>query len=540
MPIGCLYSILHSMRAVPATLFAISLGVVPCVPAQVITSQYDNARTGANLRETILTPKNVNASQFGKLFTLHVDGDVYAQPLYLPAVQIPGKGVRNVAFVATEHDTVYAFDADGHVSTPLWERSFLDAKAGIKTIPDRDVGCPFIAPEIGITSTPAIDPSSGTLYVLARTKEWRGFFSSDEYVQKLHALDVATGAEKLGGPVTIRASVDGKGAGSSKGKVAFDPPRENPRAALLIANGNVYLTWASSCDVAPYHGWVMTYDARTLTQTAVFNVSPDAEEGGIWLGDTGPAADDRGNVFVPTGNGRFDAASGGRDFGDSILKLGPKLALLDWFTPFNQQELNSYDADLGSGGPVLLPDQPGGHPHQLVVAGKGGVLYVLDRDQMGKYHSGSDLHAVNSIPLGNVMAFGAPAYCNGHLYILVTDHGIEDFPLRRGALSRSPAARGEHAFIHPGATPSISANGAKDGIVWAVEPKSWHTPDRPAVLRAYDALNVATELYNSEQAGARDRAGISLHFTIPVVANGRVYAGAKREIDVYGLLSASR
>jgi hypothetical protein len=280
------------MRAASAILLAVSLGVVPCsvvpcIRAQVITSQYDNARTGANLRETILTPKNVNANQFGKLFTLHVDGDVYAQPLYLPSVQIPGTGARNVIFVATEHDTVYAFDADGHVSTPLWERSFLDAKAGIKTVPGRDVACPFITPEIGITSTPAIDPSSGTLYVLARTKEWRGFFNSDEYVQKLHSLDVATGAEKLGSPVTIRASVDGKGAGSSKGKVAFDPLRENPRAALLIANGNVYLTWASSCDVAPYHGWIIAYDAHTLTQTAVFNVSPDAEEGEILLGDTG-------------------------------------------------------------------------------------------------------------------------------------------------------------------------------------------------------------------------------------------------------------
>jgi hypothetical protein len=514
--------------------------LTPAAPAQVLTSQYDNARTGANLHETRLTPKNVNANQFGRLFALHVDGDVYAQPLYLPNVQVPGKGTRNVLFVSTEHDTVYAFDADGHVSTPLWERSFLDAKAGIKTVAARDVNCPFIIPEIGITSTPAIDPASNTIYILARTKESRGFFVSDEYVQKLHALDVATGAEKFGGPVTIRASVDGKGAGSSKGKVAFDPLRENPRAALLLASGNVYLTWASSCDVPPYHGWVMAYNAHTLAQTAVFNVSPDAQEGGIWLGDTGPAADDQGNLFVPTGNGTFDAASGGRDFGDSVLKLGPQLALLDWFTPFNQQELNSYDADLGSGGPVLIPDQPGSHRHLLVIAGKGGVLYVLDRDQMGKYRSGSDLHAVDSVPLGNVLAFGASAYWNGHLYLVVTDHGIEDFPLRRGAISHGPVARGSHAFIHPGATPSASANGAKDGIVWVLESRNLRSSDRPAVLHAYHALNVAAELYNSEEAGARDRAGNALHFSIPTVANGRVYVGAKREVDVYGLLTESR
>jgi hypothetical protein len=505
-------------------------------PGQVTTAQYDNARTGANTRETILTPKNVNARQFGKQFVLHVDGDVYAQPLYLPQLQIPGKGVHSVIFIATEHNSVYAFDAAGQPSAPLWQRSFLDAKAGVKTVPANDVLCPFIAPEIGITSTPVIDPASGTIYVLARTREDHGWYKPDEYVQKLHALDAATGAEKFGGPVTTQATVPGKGDGSSGGKVNFDPLHENPRAALLLANGNVYLTWASSCDVGSYHGWIMAYDAHTLAQTAVFNVSPDADAGGIWLGDAGPAADSGGNIYVSTGNGRFDAASGGRDFGDSVLKLGPKLTLLDWFTPFNQQGLNRRDLDLGSGGPVLLPDQPGDHPHQTVVAGKGGVLYVLDRDHLGRYGSGRDSGAVDSFRLGGG-EFGAPAYWNGHLYTLAGNNVVRDFPMRNGVLSRVSASAGADAFADSGATPAVSADGNRDGVVWALESKGWRSPDQAAVLHAYDALDVAKELYRSDENG-RDGAGRTLRFAIPTVANGRVYVGTKSQVDVYGLLGA--
>ena len=430
--------------------------VAPFSTAQVPTSQYDNARTGANTHETILTPKNVNSQQFGKLSALRVDGDVYAQPLYLPQVEIPGKGTHGVVFVATEHDSVYAFDASGQVSTPLWQRSFLDAKAGVKAIAANDVLCPFIAPEAGITSTPVIDQASGTLYVLARTREYRGLITPDEYVQKLHALDVATGAEKFGGPVAIHATVPGKGAGSSWGRVTFDALKENPRAALLLASSNVYLTWASSCDVGTYHGWVMAYDAHTLAQVVAFNVSLDAEEGGIWLGDAGPAADQEGNLYVPTGNGKFDAAAGGRNFGDSVLKLGPKLALLDWFTPYDQQDLNRHDADLGSGGPVLLGNQPGAHPHQMVVAGKGGVMYVLDRDRMGHFNPDNNKAIVDSFSLGGG-AFGAPAYWNGHLYVLVSNNASTTFPFaaapcresRRSAARRSSSIPARHHRCPP-------------------------------------------------------------------------------------------
>ena len=338
-----------------------------CFPAlsQVVTSQNDNARTNANLHETTLTPANVNARQFGRINTLKVDGDIYAQPLYLPNVEMPGKGRHNVLFVATEHDSVYAFDADGSPKEPLWHVNFLDPQAGIRPVPAQDAGCPFIVPEIGITPTPVIDLPTGTLYVLARTRVSQGALKADRYEQRLHALAITTGVEKFGGPAAIEAP-------------GFDPLRELPRAGLLLVNGQVYLTWASSCDVATYHGWVMAYDAHTLSQTAAFNTSPGAGESGIWQSDNGPAADEEGHVYLATGNGQFNA---GRDYGDTVLKLGlegRRLAVRDSFTPDDQRELNARDLDIGSGGPMLTPNG------LLLVGGKDGKLYVLDRGQMGK------------------------------------------------------------------------------------------------------------------------------------------------------------
>jgi len=504
--------------------------------AQILTAQYDNARTGATLHETTLTRANVNAAHFGKIFSFPVDGDVYAQPLYLPGVEIPGKGSHNVIFIATEHDSVYAFDADAAASSPLWRVSFLNSGAGIATVPARDVACPFIAPEIGITPTPAIDLQSGTLYVLARTKEGGGALSSGRYVQKLHALAITTGAEKFGGPVEIKASVKGRGGLP----VAFDPLRELPRAALLLASGQIYVTWGSSCDVGPYHGWVMAYDARTLSQTAVFNTSPDAEESGIWQSDNGPAADDQGNVYAATGNGKFSAAANGRDYGDSLLKLGlanRSLNVLDYFTPFNEKALNREDDDLGSGGPLLLPPQSGAPNGLVLVGGKDGSLYVLDRSRLGKYRESNNSHAVQVIRFRDGI-YAAPAYWNGRVYILPGGDYLSAFTLDHGKLSAKPAM-GAQRFANPGATLAISANGSSNGIVWLIETKTWNGADQPAVLHAYDAANVARELYNSEQNSARDRAGLTLRFTIPTVVNGRVYVDAKHRIDVYGLLPAS-
>lgn len=522
----------------PILAALLALATVPRpATAQWTTSQYDNARTGANLRETILTPANVNAGSFGKILSYKVDGDVYAQPLYLPRVTLPDRSVHNIVFVATEHDSVYAFDADGQQRTPLWHVSFLGA--GVTPVPARDVECPLITPEIGITPTPVIDPVTGTLYILARTKESQGLLKNDRYVQRLHALAITTGAEKFGGPVEIKAAVNGHGVSSSTGLIAFDPLHELPRAALLLAGENVYLTWGSSCDVDPYHGWVMAYDAHTLAQMGVFNTSPDAEKSGIWQGDTGPAADPEGNVFLVTGNGRFSAfLPAGRDYGDSILKLALTnrgLAIRDFFTPFNQQELNASDSDLGSSGPILLPDQPGPHSHLLIAGGKGGGVYLIDRDHMGRYHSVDDSHAVQVIRKTQGI-YSAPAYWNQHVFFWWSDDVLKDFRLDQGQLSSGPVARGATRFSDPGATPTVSANGNANGIVWVLRSKGWRASDHAAVLYALDAANVARELYNSEQKPDRDRAGLCLRFNIPAISGGKVYVGAKGELDVYGLL----
>jgi hypothetical protein len=513
-----------------AVLLLVVLTLAALARAQrVITSQYDNARTGANLNETKLTPRNVNVQHFGKVFTLDVDGDVYAQPLFLGGVEIPGKGRHDVLFIATEHDSVYAFDAYGNPSTPLWQASFL--KDGLTTVPARDASCPFISPEIGITSTPVIDPDTGTLYVLARTRDGSGFFVN-VYAQRLHALAVTTGVEKFGGPVEIRASMSGSGTGSSSGKLSFNPLRDNPRAALLLNRGAIYLTWASACDVSPYHGWVMAYGARSLKQQAVFNASPDADDSGIWEGDTGPAADNAGNIFLATGNGRFDAGKGGRDYGDSLLKLnGESLKLSDYFAPYNAENLDANDSDLGSGGPMLLPDQSGVYPHLAVVEGKGGVLYLVDRDHMGHWQPGNNSHALQTIAVPDGV-FGSMAYWNHYVYVLSEGDALRQFAVIDGKLSPKAAS----GFPGVSATPTVSANGLDGGIVWLLRSKSWNGADQPAALYAYDAANVAHELYNSEQNAGRDRPGLALRFNIPTVVNGHVYVGTKHEVDVYGLL----
>jgi hypothetical protein len=505
--------------------------------AQMTTSQYDNARTGAYLNETTLTPRNVNPQQFGKLFTLRVDGDIYAQPLVLASVQIPGKGRHDVVFIATEHDGVFAFDAFGNPSTPLWQVSLL--KDGATTIPARDVECPFTQPELGITSTPVIDAKSGTIYVLARTKKEHTSTASD-YHQQLHALDVATGAEKSGGPVEIQATVHGKGAGSVNSNLPFEPLRENPRAALLLSNGTVFLSWASSCDVGPYHGWVIAYDAQTLKKKAVFNTSPDADDSGIWASDTGPAADKDGNIFVATGNGVFDVARGGRDYGDTLLKLrlgSQSLKPTDYFTPFNADELNAKDHDLGSGGTMLLPDQPGPHPHLAVIGGKAPMIYVVDRDHLGHYQTRSNSHAVQTIPTPGGI-YGSMAYWNHNVYVLSDHDSLRDFEVKDGKLILK--ATSSFKFEDHAATPAISANGTKDGIVWVMSSKGWNSPDRQAVLYAADASNIANKLYDSSQNAARDGAGKALRFNIPTIFNGHVYVGTKREVDVYGLLPTKR
>ena len=518
---------------IACTLVIFTLGAIGTA-AQVTTSQYDNMRTGATLNERTLTHQNVNAHQFGKLGAFKVDGAVYAQPLFLPGVEIPGKGKHDVLFVATEHDSVYAFDAYRPNDAPLWQVSLLDKKLGEETVPARDVQCPFLQPEIGVTSTPVIDLSTGTLYVLARTMIGR-WFAENEYFQHLHALAITTGAEKFGGPVQITASVRGKGDGNKNGDVRFDSLRENPRAALLLVNNAVYLSWGSSCDVDPYHGWVIAYDPQTLKPKAALNVTPDGGEGGIWASDTGLGADANGNVYVPTGNGTFNAASGGRDYGDTLLKLaldGSSLVVRDYFTPFNQAQLSDADADLGSSGPLLLPDQPGTHRHLVLQPGKGGMIYVIDRDQMGQFRADGDA-VVQRIRMSGG-GYGAMAYWNGNVYFACSDDSLRGYAIENGQLKlRSSSSL---RFANPGATPSVSADGNKNAIVWAIATKTWNGPGRPAVLYAFDAINLSEPIYTSEQNDKRDRAGMATRFVIPLVVNGHVYFGAREEVEIYGLL----
>src|SRR5262245_6516764 len=340
---------------------------------QVLTYHNDVARTGQNLEETILTPTALSMASFGKLFSQSVDGYVYAQPLYLSGVAVPGKGARNVVYVCTEHDSAYAFDADtnaGGSSAPLWKVSFINPGAGVTTVPTGDVGSPDLVPEIGITSTPVIDPSTGTIYIEAKTKTVSNGITT--YQHRLHALDAATGMDRHA-PVLITASVRGTGDGNDgNGNVPFNALRQMNRPGLLLSKGIVYIAYASHGDNGPYHGWVIGYDSQTLVRVRVFNTTPNGGLGGIWQGGGGPAVDPAGNIYFITGNGTFSASSGGTDYGDSFVKLSTVsgLAVADYFTPFNQADLSNRDADLGSGGALVLPDQPGTHPHLVVGAGK--------------------------------------------------------------------------------------------------------------------------------------------------------------------------
>jgi len=490
----------------------------------VLTYQYDVSRAGANLNETVLSPANVNAAQFGKLFSDPVDGYVYAQPLYVPAVDIPGKGLHNVVFVATEHDSVYAFDAD-ESATPLWQANFLNASAGVTTVPYEDTGCSQIAPEIGITSTPVIDAQTGTLYTVAMTKE------NGTYVHRLHALDIATGQERSGSPVTIQATYPGTGEGGTT--LTFRAKDYKQRPGLLLLNGVVYTGWSSHCDLGQYHGWLMGYDAATLRQVSVFNNTPNGNEASFWAGGAAPAADANGNIYVVSGNGSFDYGSGGPDLGEGYIKLSTAggLAVADYFAPFNYASLNATDTDTGSAGVVLLPDSAGSgaHPHLMVGAGKEGRIYLLDRDHLGGLNAGSDSQIVQSLPGGTSSLFGNPAYFNQAIYFCGAGDNLKAFPISQAQMTTLPSTTTALTFAFPGCVPSISADGTVGGIVWILESRG--------ELHAYDASSLAKELYNSSQNSARDQLGGYVKFSVPTIANGRVYASTQDSLVVYGLLN---
>ena len=488
----------------------------------VLTYQYDLTRDGVNTSETILTPSNVISTQFGKLFSDTVDGAIFAQPLYMARLNISG-GVHNVVFVATEHDSVYAFDADS--PQLLWHDNFLNPAAGVTSVPASDTSCNQIQPEIGITGTPVIDPSSNTLYVVAMTKE------NGNYVHRLHALDATTGAEKSGSPVVIQASVPGTGDATGN-TVTLIPKSYKQRPGLLLLNGIVYVGMSSHCDIGTYHGWLLGYDARTLNQTYVFNVTPNGTQGSFWGGGAAPAADSSGNIYVVSANGSFDAASGGSDYGESYIKLSTAngLQVTDYFTPFNYASLDSGDLDTGSSGVVLLGDEAGSsaHPHLMAGAGKEGRIYLLDRDNLGKWQPGSDNQVVQSISKAVESEFGNPAYFNKTIYFCAAGDNIRAFPVNNAALGAVSISTFVYPF--PGCVPTISSNGTSNGVLW--------TLDATPALRAYDPSNISTELYDSTQNSTRDSLGSYVKFSAPTVANGKVYAGTQNSLVAYGLLTS--
>ena len=501
----------------------------------VVTYKNDLARTGQNLSESVLTLANVNATTFGLLRTLAADGKVDAQPLYLSALTVAG-AAHNVVFVATESDSVYAFDSDS--GALLWHFSLLGSGETVNDLPAYN--CQQVTPTIGVTSTPVINRSAGahgTLYLIAMSRS----SGSGAYHQRLHALDVTTGAELLGGPVDIAATYP-----TLAGTTSFDPAQYEERAALLLVNGTLYTSWTSHCDQPPYTGWIIAYSASTLAQTAVLNVAPNSGGVGpaIWMSGGGPAADSAGNLYLLTANGVFETTLDANgfpnqgDYGNSFLRLsatGGTLAVSDYFTMYNELSESGSDQDLGSGGILLLPDltDPGGTVRHLAVgAGKDGNLYVVDRDSMGRFNS-----STNKIwqELAGALAggiFSTPAYFNGSLYYCPSNGALRVFTVTAARLSATPSSSTALSFIFPGTSPAISANGTSNGIVWA------HENTNPAVLHAFDAANLAHELYNSTQApNGRDQFGAGNKFITPAIADGKVFVGTPAGVAEFGLLN---
>ncbi len=507
----------------------------------VTTYHNDNYRSGLNANESILTPSNVNEVQFGKSLVLPVAGYVYAQPLYVPGVNINGTR-HNVVYVATEHDQVYAFDAN--TGQQLWQKSFIGTFGSrqIATVSGSDdLGCGDIVPEVGITSTPVIDLTNNQIYVVAKTKEILN--NNTKFYQRMHALDIRTGQENLsdlyfGAPITARTP--GTGAGSVDGYLTFDPLMENQRAALALSNGVIFVAWGAHCDIGNFHGYVMGFVASSLRPDGVFVTTPDAYEGGIWMSGSGPAVDALGNIYVPTGNGYFDVNVGGIDYGDSILRLswaGLQPAVTDYFTTWDQAQLNASDLDVASGGVLLLPDQPGAtYPHLLVQVGKEGTIQLVDRDNMGHFNPAGDTQIVQTLPFIIEGIFGAPTMWNNNLYFGGWLAPLKAFyydPVGQ-QIQEQYTSKTREGFYYPGPTVSISANGTSNAIAWIIQTDAY--PVGNAVLRAYDATNLATEFYNSTLNQARDQAGRAVKFATPTVADGMVFVGAQNEVDVYTLL----
>jgi hypothetical protein len=553
----------------PVITLAFVLAAVTILRAQtptavpVLTWRYDNTHSGANTQETVLTPANVNANSFGKLFSLSVGGQVFAQPLYVPGLKMSDGQTHNVLFVATENDSVYAFDADsnsGADAQPLWHDDFLTsafgAGAGATPIPSEDTGSPDIAPNIGITGTPVINLSTDTMYVVAATKE------NGVYYSRLHAINIITGAEQPGSPVKITATVPGTGPGSSNGEVTFSPLWENQRSALNYYNGYVYIGYGAHGDLGDYFGWLFAYNASTLTQTAVMNFGPDSnkgEGGGLWAAGAGYPIDSDapgGRMFIVTGNGDLNSYppfTSTTDLGESVIDISlanGKLTPTDAFTPCDYQTLNDHDYDMGSGGLLMLPDQEGAYPHILIAGGKQGRIIVLNRDKLGGFPAsqcdttppGTDSTALQELtgitPEGEGF-WNTTAYWNGNVYVWAEKGSPMLFQISDGVLNTTPSSESSGVTsAFPSPSFSISSNGTQDGIAWAVRTDQFNT-DGPAVLYAWNANDLTTPIYESDTNSQRDSAGPANKFSIPVVTDGKVYVAANGEIDVYSLLNGA-
>jgi outer membrane protein assembly factor BamB len=505
----------------------------PPVPTDVLTYKNDLSRSGQNLTESTLTLANVTTSSFGLLRALPVDGKVDAQPLYISQLSVSG-AMHSVVFAATESDSVYAFDAN--TGSILWQVSLLAAGETVSDVRD----CNQVTPQIGVTSTPVIDRSAGahgTLFVVAMSKD-----AASNYHQRLHALDLTSGAELLGGPTEISAT-----SPTAAGGIAmFVAGQYEERAALLLSNGTVYTSWTSHCDISPYFGWIIGYSESTLSQSAVLNVAPNSNGGGpsIWMSGGGPAADSEGNIYLLTANGVFETTldSNGfpnqQDYGNSFLKLstaGGSLSISDYFTMYNEVAESSADEDLGSGGEMLLPDLTDSTNtvrHLMIGAGKDGNIYVVNRDSMGKFNASGNSQiwqqVSGAVPAG---IWATPAYFNGTVYYGDVGSNLKAFTIANAKLAAAPQSQTSVQFTYPGTAPSVSANGTSNAIVWA------HENSNPAVLHAYDATNLAHELYNSSQAGNRDQFGAGNKFITPTIADGKVFVGTTSGVAVFGLLN---
>jgi hypothetical protein len=521
----------NSVNSITSNSATLTVNAVAGPGTDVTTFHNDNLRTGQNLTETILTPANVNSLKFGLLRNLSVDGLVDAEPLYLSQLSVAGI-THNVVFVVTEHDSVYAFDVD--TGAQLWKVSLLGS--GETTSDNRS--CGQVSPEIGITSTPVIDRAAGphgTIYVVAMSK------NGSTYFQRIHALDIATGGELPGGPTTVQATYPSTGPNSSMGNVVFDPKQYKERAGLLLLNGVIYTSWASHCDIPPYSTWIIGYKQSDLSQTSVLDLTPNGSEGSIWQSGGGLAADAQGNIYALIANGTFDTTLDGngfpnqQDYGNAFVKICTtcgSLQVADYFDMWNTKSESGADADLGSGGAMVLPDSAFGTAGTLqlaVGAGKDGNLYVVDRNNFGKFNARSNnvyQELANALPNG---IWGVPAYFNNTVYYCDVKDNLKSFAITNGKLSSTPKQTAA-AFPYPGLLPSISANGSSNGIVWAIENAS------PAVLHAYLASDL-TELYNSNQAtGGRDLFGSGNKFITPMIADGKVFAATTNSVAVFGLL----